>query len=123
MATAIGSFTAASTGNITLSSLPFTPTAVEFFISADGSGAENTIAHHSVGRTDGTNSSSESILVTSALTLTRRSTTYCLTHYNITAGASYRTISATFVSFGTNSLTLNFDRANVNFSIDMILHG
>ena len=123
MATAVGSFAIGSTGNLTISSLPFTPTAIEFTISADTSGAENTIAHFSTGRTDGTNSSSESILVTSALTLTRRSNSYCLTHYNITSGSSYRTISATFVSFGTNSFTLNFDRANVNFSIDFVIHG
>jgi len=113
----VGELTVGSTGNTSFT-LPFNPSGLEFTIGQLSSGSENDTAHLSVGMTDGTNSAAHSIMATSAgTTITRRSTSYCLTHYAIVSGSTSRVISATLVSIVGTTVTLNFDRATTDYTI------
>lgn len=113
-----GSIIQGSTGNQAFI-LPFTPQGLKFTVSQLLAGPENDVAHISHGSTDGVNSVAHSILVTSQTRITRRSEVYCVTHYAIVAGATNRVISATLVSIVGNTVTLNFDRASLDYEINM----
>lgn len=107
-----------STGNHSFL-LPFSPKGLKFTISQLSAGPENDVAHISHGSTDGVNSVAHSILVTSQTRITRRSEVYCLTHYAIVNNATTRVISATLVSIVGNTVTLTFDRASLDYEINM----
>ena len=107
-------------GNVPIS-IPYNPSAIIFTISAKN-GAENDIAHFSQGYLDGTNQTAHTSMVVNNLPITRRSSSYCLTHYALDSNSvTKRIISASLVSKTSTVLTLNFDRADVNYPIDMLL--
>lgn len=117
-----GSFTHGSTGSNLILSIPNIPNIAGFRITIGQlfAGPENDIAHFSYGGSDGTNSQAHSILATNvATTITRLSTTYCITHYDINASATYRRISGTLVGFGTSGsnglIEISYDRASTNY--------
>lgn len=116
-----GSFSTGSTGNYTVT-IPNIPDIAGFRITVGQlfSGPENDVAHFSEGGSDGTNSWAHSIMVTDQLIpITRLSTTYCVTHYDINSNLTYRRISGTLGSIGTSgsdgTITINYDRASVNY--------
>lgn len=118
MAYYFGSIVQGSTGNQAFS-VPFTPTGLKLTVSQLSAGSENDVAHISHGSTDGTNSVAHSILATAQTKITRRSEVYCVTHYAIVSGATTRVISATLVSIVGGTVTLNFDRASLDYEITM----
>lgn len=114
----LGSVIQGSTGNQSFV-LPFSPTGLKFTISSLSATPENDTSHISHGSATSSESYAHSILVTPNVRITRYSETYCLTHYAIVSGLTNRIISASLVSIVGNIVTLNFDRASLDYKIIM----
>lgn len=96
-----------STGNFTMSSLPFTPVRAKF-TTGPKSGAVNSESRHAVGWTDGTNAYSQCMVNNSNGHYSKAYTDRCLTVLSTPGGTPALEVYAYLVSFGTNQCTLNF---------------
>lgn len=114
----LGSFTQPSTGDVTVN-VGFPPSFLRFTVSQLYGTPENTVAHLSIGATDGTIQHAHSIYSNRATNdaFTRFHNNYCVTHHAIVNNTFKRVISASLVALTTNGFTLNFDRADSDYQI------
>lgn len=112
-----GTFTAGTTGNKSITGLGFQPSVLRFTVAQKFNVAENTVAHISVGRADGTRQSANAILADGTGQHTRNHSNYCVAHYTRENGVLTRKVSGSFVSFDPDGFTLNFDAADANYQV------
>lgn len=104
-----------STGDFTMSSLPFTPTHAKFTTGGKISYA-NGEARHGVGWTDGTNQYVTSILVNTHGAFSRDYSDKCLNILSTPGGVIGSEVLASFGSFGTNQCTINFSATSNTYA-------
>lgn len=93
-----------------------------FQIGADST----TVAEESSGFTDGTRNRAKSTLVTSSKRESKRSTTYCITHYRDVSGTTTRKIAGKIAAGGLSTpgeFAMTFDNYDVNIPIDFTVVG
>lgn len=113
MAHEVGGFTKGTTGNATvLLNKSFTPALLELDIGPRTSTNETDV-RRSTGATDDTAQYAMSTYTNGTTRITRETTSYCITHYE---GTTLK-IRASFVSFGADEFTLNFETANSGYTI------
>lgn len=97
-----------STGDFTISSLPFTPTWGRFTTGDKYGQNSNTEARHGVGFTDGTNQAATGMIANSSANGTRNYTNKCVVTLSTPGGTPAASVLASFVEFPTNACKLNF---------------
>lgn len=119
----VGSFTVVSSPmTVLLDDDTINIKAIHFSVSS----TDNTQAEASTGFTDGTRHRSKSTLVNSTKRVSRRSTTYAITHYKDVSGTVTRKIAGKPTATGlatAGEFELEFDNFDVNQSIDYLVVG
>lgn len=105
-----------STGNFSMTSLPFTPTWARFTTGGKASGSD-TASRHGVGFTDGTNEMATATLNSSTGYYTRSYHDNCVVILNTPGGVLAPKALASFVSFTTNQCTLNFSATDNEYEM------
>lgn len=105
----------ASTGDFTMSSLPFTPTWVRITIGNKSTGHSTTDARHSVGFCDGTTQLVTATLVNTNGYYARNYTNALVLALSTPGGAISEAVKATWVEFPTNGCKLNFTATNSDY--------
>jgi hypothetical protein len=113
----VGSFTQASVGDTDEIVVGFEPAYLRFTISQLEGVPENSVAHLSVGFTDGNVEYAHSIYANGNNAYTRKHNTFCLTHHAIVNNTFTRVVSATLKEFTSNGFVLTFDRASSAYQI------
>lgn len=109
MSRKVGTFFAPhSTGEFTISSLPFTPTWARFTTGDKYGQNSNTEARHGVGFTDGTTQVATAIIANSSANGSRNKTDKCVIAMSTPSGTPSESVLAHFVEFPTNGCKLNF---------------
>lgn len=104
-----------STGLVTLSSLPFTPTHAKFTLGGKTTNS-TTEARHSEGWADGNGQNATAILVNSHGNYSREYSSSCLVALSTPGGTITEEVLASLDSFPTNACKLNFSASTNTFA-------
>lgn len=104
-----------STGDFTISSLPFTPVGVHITIGNKSTGHSTTESRLSSGSADGTNQWVTAILVNSNGNFSRVYSNACVMALSTPGGTITEVVKGTFVSFPTNACKFNFTATNSDY--------
>lgn len=127
MAYQVGSFSNATTGNVSVSGLTFLPSYIQFEISSRSGTNETTILRSS-GFTDGSLNKNHSIFQDATGARSRYYNDRCIGHLARVTGSITEIIKATWVSWDTNGggvfgFTVNFTAADSNYPITFTAFG
>lgn len=113
-----GRFTCpSSTGNFTISSLPFTPVRAKFTTGAK-SGSINSESRRATGWVDSNNADATALIVNSNGNFSKNYTDgTCLVVLSTPGGVAGEEVQATLSSFGTNQCVLNFSKTSSNYQV------